>query len=199
MLRVALTGGIATGKSYCLARFAALGLPVIDADRLSRDAVAPGSAALEAVRTRFGSQIIAADGTLNRRALAAIVFPDPAARRDLEAIVHPHVRAALEAWFATLRADAIAVAEIPLLFETAREDRFDRVVVAACPPEVQLERLAARGLSPEDARARLASQIPIAEKAARADDVIDTSGTMAETDRQVLRVLRTLQEGSKRS
>jgi dephospho-CoA kinase len=187
MLRVALTGGIATGKSYCLAQFASLGVPVIDADRLSRDAVAPGSRALEAIVTRFGASMLLPDGRLDRSSLGRLVFNDRAARADLEAIVHPEVYRRIGEWLATLPPRTrIAIADIPLLFETGHTHDFDRVVVAACDPREQLRRLITRdGLSERDARVRLESQWPIAEKEARADYVIRTDGTASDTDAQV--------------
>lgn len=187
MLRAALTGGIATGKSYCLDRFAALGIPGIDADVLARDAVAPGSPGLTAVVERFGASVLRADGSLDRQALASIVFADRAARADLEAIVHPLVYRRIGEWFVDLPpATPAALADIPLLFETGHQHDFDRVVVCACEPDEQLRRLVDRdGLSERDARARLAAQWPIGEKMARADYVIRTDGTFAETDAQV--------------
>lgn len=194
MLRVALTGGIATGKSYCLARFAAFGVPVIDADQLARDAVAPGSRALEEVAARFGAAIIRADGSLDRASLGRIVFTDRAARADLEAIVHPEVYRRISEWLATLPPRTrVAIADIPLLFETGHTHDFDRVVVVACDPREQLRRIVARdGLSERDARARLDSQWPIEEKEARADYVIKTDGTVADTDTQVRTVYELL-------
>lgn len=194
MLRVALTGGIATGKSYCLARFASLGVPVIDADQLARDAVAPGSRALEEVATRFGAAIIRPDGSLDRASLGHIVFNDRAARADLEAIVHPEVYRRISEWLATLPPRTrVAIADIPLLFETGHTHDFDRVVVVACDPREQLRRIIARdGLSERDARARLDSQWPIEEKEARADYVIKTGRTVADTDSQVRTVYELL-------
>jgi dephospho-CoA kinase len=195
LLRVALTGGIATGKSYCLARFHALGAATIDADVLARDAVRAGSDGLAAVVARFGTAVVAPDGALDRSALARIVFADADARRDLEGIIHPFVRRAIAAWTDRLAADAakrpsedpiIAIADIPLLFEQNRARDFDRVVVAACDPAQQRERVMARdGLSPEEADRRIAVQLPIDEKRRRADYVIDTSRSLAETDRQI--------------
>jgi dephospho-CoA kinase len=187
MLRVALTGGIATGKSYCLARFAALGAATIDADRLARAAVVPGSRALDAIVTRFGQSLLLPDGTLDRSSLGRVVFNDRAARADLEAIVHPEVYRRIGDWLATLPPGTrIALADIPLLFETGHTHDFDRVVVVACDPREQLRRLMSRdGLSERDARARLDSQWPIEEKVARADYVISTDGTVADTDSQV--------------
>src|SRR5215469_13643842 len=117
MLRVTLTGGIATGKSYCLRSFAAHGAATIDADQLARDAVAPGTPGLQAVADRFGSAILASDGTLDRAALGAIVFADSKARASLEAIVHPDVYRRIREWFANLPSGtAVAIADIPLLF-----------------------------------------------------------------------------------
>ena len=200
MLRVALTGGIASGKSYVLERFAALGAPVIDADRVAREVVEPGRPAWDALRLRFGPAVFAADGRLDRGRLAALVFDDDGARRDLEAIVHPPVRAAIDDWFRNLPGGAprpLGIACIPLLFETGRAAEFDRVIVTACSPATQLARLTARdGLSPEDGRKRLAAQLPAAVRTAGADAVIRTEGSFAETDRQVDRIYRALAAGS---
>ena len=194
MLQVALTGGIATGKSYCLGRFAALGVPTIDADRLAREAVAPGSPGLAAVAQRFGAHMVREDGTLDRAALARIVFSDRTARADLEAIVHPDVYRRIREWFAQLpHGTPVAMADIPLLFETGHEHDFDAVVVAACPPEEQLRRLVARdGLSETDARARLEAQSPIDEKVRRAHYVIRTDTGFPQTDEEIERVYRRL-------
>ncbi len=180
--RVALTGGIASGKSRCLAALRALGVPTIDADQVARDVIAPGTPGLADVVARFGPAILGPDGALNREAMAGLVFRDAQARRDLEAIIHPAVYQAISEWFHTLDRNA-GVADIPLLFETGREGDFDVVLVAACRPDQQLARLMARnGLSEADARARIAAQWPLADKVARADYVIDTSGTLEQTD-----------------
>ena len=194
MLRVALTGGIATGKSHCLARFASLGVPTIDADLLAREAVAPGSHGLEAVAARFGPGVIRPDGSLDRAALAAIVFADRPARAALEAIIHPEVRRRVREWFVTLPPQTpLAIADIPLLFETGQEHDFDRVIVCACDPGEQLRRVLARNdLSEEAARQRLSAQWPISEKIARAHYVIRTDGTFADTEAQVRAVFETL-------
>lgn len=194
MLQVALTGGIATGKSYCLGRFAALGVPTIDADRLAREAVAPGSPGLAAVAQRFGAHIVREDDTLDRAALARIVFSDRTARADLEAIVHPDVYRRIREWFAQLpHGTPVAMADIPLLFETGHEHDFDAVVVAACTPEEQLRRLVARdGLSETDARARLEAQSPIDEKVRRAQFVIRTDIGFPQTDEEIERIYRKL-------
>jgi dephospho-CoA kinase len=196
--RVALTGGIATGKSHVRAQLEALGVPTIDSDVLARQAVTPGSAGFAAVVERFGPGVLDASGALDRRQLAAIVFQDPQARRDLEAIVHPLVRAATEAWFASIdQRHAFAVADIPLLFETGRDADFDVVIVTVCDPETQVRRVITRDrLSEAEARQRIAAQLPIEEKVRRADYVITTDGTLADTDRQVHEVHQKLAAGS---
>ena len=194
MLRVALTGGIATGKSYCLRHFAELGVPVVDADRLARDAVAPGSPGLAAVVQHFGPEVLLADGALDRAALGRIVFEDSRERAALEAIVHPEVYRRIREWFVNLpAASRVAIADIPLVFETGHNHDFDSVIVAACRPEEQVRRVMARDrLSEHDARARLAAQWPIEEKAKRANHVIWTDRTFAETDAQIAEVLNKL-------
>ncbi len=194
--RVALTGGIATGKSHVRARFESLGIPTVDADMLARDAVAPGTAGLAAVVRRFGAQVCDADGTLNRRKVGGIVFHDPEARRDLEEIVHPYVREMTERWFASLDPERVpfAVADIPLLFEGQREGDFDTVIVTACEPAAQLRRLMERDLLTEaEARQRIAAQWPLEKKIANADYVIRTDGTFDQTNRQVDAVVSQLQ------
>jgi dephospho-CoA kinase len=190
---VALTGGIATGKSYCLARFADLGAPTIDADVLAKQAVAPGTPGFDAVVARFGQDVLRRDGSLDRQALGRLVFADEGTRRDLEAIVHPVVYGAIQSWFQSLGqsgdATVVAIADIPLLYETGRENDFDSVIVTRCGPEQQLERLMKRPeLSEQDARRRIESQMPMDARAARADYVIDTSGSHEETNLQVLQV-----------
>lgn len=195
--RIALTGGIGTGKSYVRSRFEALGVPSIDSDTLAREAVAAGTPGFDAVVAAFGADVIDATGALDRKALGRIVFADPAKRRRLEEIVHPAVRAATEAWFARLDPDTpLAIADIPLLYETGREKDFDLVVVAAAEPAEQLRRVMTRdGLSEADARQRIAAQLPMAEKIARADFVVRTDGTHEDTDRQVRQLHRTLLSG----
>jgi dephospho-CoA kinase len=194
-MRVALTGGIATGKSYCARRFRHLGVPVIDADELAHAAVARGTAGLAAVAARFGSGVILPSGDLDRAGLGTLVFADAAARKDLEAIIHPLVYSAINQWFLDLKPTpgvGFGIADIPLLYETGHAAAFNRVIVAACPSEMQLARLAGRGLSDAAARLRMASQLPIADKVRQADHVIDTSGPFEETDRQVTMVLERL-------
>jgi dephospho-CoA kinase len=188
MLKVALTGGIATGKSYVRARIAARGVPTLDADTIVHTLFLPGADAVAEVARRFGPGVVQDDGRVDRRALGALVFGDPAARRDLEAIVHPRVYARIAEW-AAAPAQAGApwiLADIPLLFETRHEHDFDRVIVARCAPGVQLQRLMHRdGLSETEALARLAAQWPVADKVSRATDVVDTGGTFDDTDQRV--------------
>jgi dephospho-CoA kinase len=197
---VALTGGIGTGKSFCLARFAELGAPTIDADALARQAVAPGTAGHDRVISRFGSAVLKADGSLDRNALGALVFSDVDARRALEGIIHPVVYAAIERWFeghSRTGHVAVAIADIPLLFETRREADFDKVVVAYCPVAVQRARVVERdGLSAAEADRRILSQIPIEEKAAKADYVIDTAGTVEDTTRHVREIWSALRDSA---
>jgi dephospho-CoA kinase len=196
MLRVALTGGIATGKSYALARFRALGVPVIDADELAHEALAPGTPAATQVAERFGAGVLRADKTIDRRKLAVAVFGDHAALRDLEAILHPGIIDAIDVWFEARAAEGRvpwALADIPLLYEVGLDARVDRVIVTMCEPAEQVRRVMERDrLSEADALARLAAQIPVAEKARRADFAIRTDGSFADTDRQVEDIYRRL-------
>ena len=196
MLRVALTGGIATGKSHVLVRFAARNVPTIDADLIARDVVRPGRPAWAALRAQFGAEVFTASGDLDRKRLASRVFDDAAARADLEAIVHPHVRSAIDVWFQDLERSGttrLALADIPLLFETDRATDFDRVIVTSCDTDTQLTRLVERdGLSKDDGRRRLAAQLSTAVKTAQADFVIYTDGSFAETERQVEDAYRAL-------
>ena len=195
MLKVALTGGIATGKSHVLERFRRRGVPCLDADALAHGVEAAGTEATQAIAARFGDGVLAKDGSVDRAKLGPIVFADSVARRDLEAIVHPAVYRAITAGLRAFELTGnprLAVVDVPLLFETGRASDFDAVIATVCPPEMQLDRLIARGMSDADARQRLAAQLPAAEKAARANHVIDTSGTFEETDAQVDRLLRIL-------
>ena len=195
MRRVALTGGIATGKSHVLAQLAKLGAPTIDADKLARDVVAPGTPGLKAVVDRFGEDVLDQMGGLDRRKLGSIVFSDPLARRDLEEIIHPAVRGAIDEWYASLGEvpAGFAVADIPLLYETARQREFDAVIVTACDTNTQLTRIMARdGISEAEARARIAAQLPMSEKIRRADYVINTDGSFDETSVQVRDVFKRL-------
>ena len=195
MLKVALTGGIATGKSYVLDQFRRRGVPCLDADALAHGVTAAGTLATAAIAARFGAEVLAADGAVDRAKLGPIVFADPSARRDLEAIVHPAVYRAIAAGvraFELMGDDPFVIVDVPLLYETGAEKDFGRVVVTTCSPATQLERLRERSMTEEAARQRLAAQWPTEEKAARADFAINTDGTFQETNAQVDAIHRTL-------
>ncbi|MBP6686128.1 MAG: dephospho-CoA kinase [Leucobacter sp.] len=194
MQLLALTGGIASGKSTVGRRLAALGAVRIDADELARDAVAPGSPGLDAVVTRFGADLRAVDGELDRAALGEIVFRDPQALADLNAIVHPEVRRLVSEQVAAARArdaDAVVVYEIPLFVETGAHEgdsgfEWDMVVVADAPAETRVARMVElRGMAEDEARRRIANQASDAERRAVADVIIDTSGSEQHTLEQV--------------
>ena len=196
--RIALTGGIATGKSHCLKLFADAGVPTLDADQLAHAAIAPGTTGHAAVLARFGPEAADDSGAIDRRVMARIVFADQRARRDLEAIIHPRVYRAISEWFAALadRLEPMGIADIPLLFETGREVDYDSVIVTTCPRDMQIDRLVSRsGISRTEAELRLAAQLPSEQKVERADYVIDTSGSYEETDAQVVKTLKELQAG----
>ena len=181
-----LTGGIASGKSTVAARFRARGLPVIDADALAREVVAPGSDGLRALVEAFGARVLGPDGALDRQAMARIAFPDDEARRTLNAITHPRItQLAMERAAALARSgELLACYEAALIIENGAADAFRPLVLAACPEDVQIARVLARGgASLEDARARIRAQTPLAEKMAVADFVIDTGGTLEDAAR----------------
>ncbi len=185
---IGLTGGIGSGKSTVAELLAARGAVVIDADRLAREVVEPGTPGLSAVVERFGTGVLAADGSLDRSALGRLVFADPDARRDLEAIIHPAVGARAAAMVAATPADAVVVQMIPLLVETGQQDGFDVVVVVDASPRVQIDRVRARdGLSEAEAAERMAAQADREARLAAADVVITNDGGLAELERQVER------------
>jgi dephospho-CoA kinase len=197
MTKVALTGGIATGKSYVLDQFRRRGVPCLDADELAHGVTAAGTEATTAIAERFGADILAADGAVDRRKLGPIVFADRAARRELEAITHPAVFRAINAGlraFELMGDGAFAVVGVPLLFETGAETSFDKVIVTACAAQTQLARVIERGLTEDAARQRLAAQWPSEQKVARADFVVSTDGTFEDTNRQVDEIYRALAE-----
>lgn len=189
MLRVGLTGGIGSGKSTVSARLAEHGAVVIDYDLLAREAVAVGSAALEQIRERFGDDVIAADGSLDRPALGSIVFADEAARRDLEAITHPAIRD-----LARAREEAAGDADVvlhdhPLLVEMGMAQSCDVVVVVDVPPDVQVARLMRdRAMTEDEAHARLAAQAGRDERRSAADVVLDNSGSLSDLEAAVDRL-----------
>lgn len=195
MLRVALTGGVATGKSYVVDRLRRRGVPCLDADELAHGVTAAGTEAAAAIAKRFGPDVTDPSGAVDRRKLGAIVFADPSARRDLEAIVHPAVYRAIEAGLRALERVGgypFAVVDIPLLYESGHASEFDRVIVTACEPAHQLARLKERGLSGVESVRRLEAQMPTEEKVARADYIIRTDGTFEETDAQIDQIFGSL-------
>ena len=182
-----LTGGVGMGKSTAAAFFLQSGVPVVDTDEIARQLVQPGQPALAEVRGVFGENILAPDGTLKRDELARRVFADEPARKQLEAILHPRIRAC---WLAQVeiwrRENApLALVVIPLLFETAAENQFDKIICAACSPAAQQARLVARGWSPEQIRQRVAAQLPVEQKIARSHFVLWTEGALSAHARQV--------------
>jgi dephospho-CoA kinase len=185
MLLVSLTGGIASGKSVVGDVLRRRGCHLHAADQAARDLQSPGRPAYEKIVARFGRAVLAPDGTIDRGRLAAIVFADAREREALNAIVHPLVFAAMREAVARLEAEGrvrIFVNEAALTIEAGFAGFFDKVVVAYCPSDIQMARLAARdGLSPEDARRRIEAQMPAAEKLDFADYVVDTSGSIEET------------------
>ena len=191
MLLVALTGNIASGKSEVGRIFADLGATVIDADDLARDAVRPGSAALDAIVSRWGKRVLSADGSLNRAAMRAIIFSSDADRQALNAIVHPEVKRLRDELVAKARArgDAVVVSAIPLLFEVGLEKDFDRVILVDAPDDVRLSRLVQRrGLSAADARRMMEAQMPASAKRSRAHIIIENDQDLKALRRAVERV-----------
>jgi dephospho-CoA kinase len=191
MLHVGLTGNIASGKSAVAARLAARGAVVLDADAFARDALAPGTDSMARVLARFGPEVAAPDGAIDRAALGRLVFRDTAARRDLEAIVHPEVarRQAAALAAARQRGVRLVVSDVPLLFEAGLEHQFDRVVVVDAPERIRLVRLMqARGVSEADAHAMMSAQGDPEAKRARAWHVVDNAGTLADLDAAVERL-----------
>ncbi len=194
MLRVALTGGIATGKSYVLQQFQQHGVPCLDADALAHGVMAPGTEATAAIAEHFGD-VLDSQGAVDRAKLGLVVFADPLARRTLEAFIHPAVYRAIAAGlrgFERIGGSPLAVVDIPLLYETGHAAAFAKVIATVCSREVQLARLEQRGLSGEAAEQRLAAQLSAEEKAARADYVIRTDGSVDDTDARVREVLAEL-------
>jgi len=186
MLHVGLTRVVASGKSVVASKLAQLGAVVIDADMLARQVVEPGTPGLAAIRGAFGDRVIAADGSLDRPALGAIVFADDAAREVLNSIVHPLVRDAAATLREAAEEYAIVVEDIPLLVEAKQHDRFDRVVVVQAPAEERIGRMTEdRGWSRQDAQARMAAQATDGQRAAVADFLLDNSGTRQQLEEQV--------------
>jgi dephospho-CoA kinase len=188
MRLIGLTGGIGSGKSTVARLLAARGAALVDADLLAREVVAPGTPGLAEIVAEFGPGVLRADGSLDRPALGAVVFADEARRQRLNEITHPRVGAlSAERIAAALQGDApLVVVDIPLLFEGSRQSQFEGVMLVWVPPEVQLQRLVERdGMAEAEARRRIATQLPIDDKRALATWVVDNSGTVVDTERQV--------------
>jgi dephospho-CoA kinase len=194
MIKVALTGSIGMGKSTVAKMFEARGVPVFDADAVVRELQGPGGALVDSIERRFPRTTI--NGTVDRDALARAVLGNPAELAVLEAIVHPAVQQERERFIERHRDAPILLFDIPLLFETGGEQAFDRVIVVSAPPDVQRQRVLGRaGMTEERLAAILARQIPDAVKRSRADHVIDTSGTLGQTEAQVEAILAGLKVG----
>jgi len=193
-LLVGLTGGIGAGKSTVAGLFAQAGARVICADQLARDVVAPGSPALKEIAHAFGAKFIAADGTLDRAQMAARVFAEPAARKRLEGILHPRIRERFQQLAAAIAAEdpaAVIVYDAPVLIEAGAHAAMDRVVVVAADEKTQVRRLATRdGMSQENALARIRAQMPLAEKLAHADHVLDGGLPLERVTAQVRELMR---------
>lgn len=195
MLLVGLTGGIGSGKSTVARMLEKRGVVVFDADVLARQAVAPGTPGFEKVVERFGPNVLAPGGGLDREALASIVFADPAARRDLEAIVHPEVRRMFAEGCEEYRdSDRVVVFSAPLLVETGMHTAFDLLIVVSAPVATQIERLMRdRGMPERAVQARIDAQLPLEAKAEVADVLVDNEGTLEDLERQVDRLWRDLE------
>ncbi|SNR33243.1 dephospho-CoA kinase [Blastococcus mobilis] len=185
VVRIGLTGGIGSGKSTVSALLAARGAVIVDADRIAREVVEPGTPGLARIVEAFGERVLASDGALDRAALAAVVFADPEARRRLDGIVHPLVRARASELAAAAPPGAVVVHDVPLLVETGQAASYDLVLVVEADPATRVSRLVQRGLTAEDARARMAAQASDGQRRAVADVVLDNSGTPEQLAEQV--------------
>lgn len=199
MLRVGLTGGIASGKTAVAAMLRKRGYAVLDADSLGHEMMHPGQTAYDDIVREFGRDVLAPDLSVDRAKLGAIIFADAEKRASLNRILHPRVLDAVQRWFASLdRADgpAFAFVEAALLVEAGYRSILDRLVVCWSKPEQQIERLIARGLTTSQARQRVAAQMPVEEKRRAADDLIDCSGSAEDTEKQVETLVETLKRAA---
>ncbi|MGA9882779.1 MAG: dephospho-CoA kinase [Candidatus Acidiferrales bacterium] len=198
MLRIGLTGGIASGKSTVAGMLRDREYPVLDADALARELLEQGQDAYKEVVAHFGEKILAPNGAVDRRKLAAIVFSDSQQRVKLNQILHPRIRDVVANWFVALDGPGgpeFAFEDAALILESGGRGALDRIVVCWCRPEQQLARLRERGMAEADARARIAAQMPIDEKRKLADEVIDCSGSIEETERQIDQIIAKLKRG----
>ena len=197
MLRVGLTGGIASGKSTVAEMLRERDIPVLEADPLGHELLEPGQAAYDEVVRDFGKEVLDPSGKVNRAKLGGIVFSDAQKRARHNQILHPRILDVVRKWFAALEgpeAPELAVVEAALIIEAGYNKELDKVIVCWCRPEQQIERLEERGLAVEDARRRMAAQMPMEEKRRLANEQIDCSGSIEETKRQVDVVLERLQQ-----
>lgn len=192
MLKIGITGGIGSGKSLVAERFMRHGAALVDTDAIAHQLTGPGGAAIEAIRRAFGDGVIAADGRMDRAAMRARVFADPAQKKVLEGILHPMIQQEAQRQLAALAVPPYTLVAVPLLVESGHwQQRVDRVLVVDCPEDVQVTRVMARsGLTAEQVRAIMASQATRAQRLAVADDVIDNGGSLEETAAQVERLHR---------
>ena len=188
MLRIGLTGGIASGKSTVAAMLRERDYPVLDADALGHELLEPGQDAYNEVVREFGEGVLAPGDAVDRAKLGAVVFADARKRERLNQILHPRIQQIVANWFSMLSRPGgpdLAFEDAALILEAGAKRNFDRVIVCWCRPEQQVERLVERGLTPEDAQRRIASQMPMDEKRRLADDVIDCSGSIEDTEQQI--------------
>ncbi|SQD97645.1 Dephospho-CoA kinase [Parafrankia sp. Ea1.12] len=185
VLIVGLTGGIGSGKSAVSELLVEHGAHLVDADRIAREVVAPGTPGLAAVAEAFGPSVLLADGALDREALGRVVFADEASRRRLESITHPLIRAEMAARIASASPDAVVIHDIPLLVEGGPRPGYDAIVVVETPRELRLERLARRGLARDQAEARMAAQATDEQRRAVADILVDNSGSLDDLRKRV--------------
>jgi dephospho-CoA kinase len=195
MFRVGLTGGIATGKTTVASMLRDCDVPVLDADTLGHELLEPGQAAYDEIIAVFDEDILDPDGKVNRAKLGALIFADAQKRERLNQILHPRILDVVQKWFAALDepdGPEFAVVEAALIFEARYNQKLDKIIVCWCRPEQQMERLTLRGLSVEEAQQRIAAQMPLSDKRKLADEAIDCSGSIEETQRQVNQVAEKL-------
>lgn len=199
MLKVGLTGGIASGKSTVALMMRDLDCPVLAADALGHELLETGQTAYAEVVREFGIDILDSYGNVDRKLLGEIVFANPEKRAKLNGILHPRIREIIQKWFAALEQPGgpeLAVVEAALILEAGYEKDLDKVIVCWCRPEQQLERLKERGLTEEQARLRIAAQMPMEQKRSVADETIDCSGTIEQTEHEVQLVVKRLLESA---